>query len=222
MLYAAIIAAFQVLKQLCLKKVQSTELVTNGSLLTPELSEKLIESGLSRICISIQGMTEEKYQEICGYHIDYPRFLKQLDYLYHISRGKCKIHIKTVDLALNWGERESFLRRYQPLCDSIYIDHVIRLFGGVDYDKLHVATDKKIFSDAYAKNRVLVCPPLFYTLYVTPACDVVPCCKTPYPIRYGNLHEITLKQAWNGEKRLAFLCQALQGKRFENPVCNQG
>lgn len=203
------------------EKVQSTELVTNGSLLTPELSEKLIESGLSRICISIQGMTEEKYQEICGYHIDYPRFLKQLDYLYHISRGKCKIHIKTVDLALDGGGGESFLKRYQPLCDSIYIDHVIRLFGGVDYDKLHVAADKRIFSDTKVKNRVWVCPPLFYTLYITPACDVVPCCKTPYPIRYGNLHEITLKQAWNGEKRLVFLCQGLQGKRFENPVCNQ-
>lgn len=85
------------------EKVQSTEMVTNSSLLTPELSEELVGSGLSRICISIQGMTEEKYQEICGYQIDYPRFLEQLEYLYHISRGKCKIHIKTVDLALSGG-----------------------------------------------------------------------------------------------------------------------
>ncbi|RLA98495.1 MAG: radical SAM protein, partial [Deltaproteobacteria bacterium] len=46
------------------------EIITNGSLLTPKLSDSLISAGLSRLIVSIQGTTKEKYKEISGVNID--------------------------------------------------------------------------------------------------------------------------------------------------------
>ena len=37
------------------------EIVTNGILLTKEMSDRLINSGLDRLRISLQGLDEEKY-----------------------------------------------------------------------------------------------------------------------------------------------------------------
>ena len=42
------------------------EILTDASLLTPNLSDSLISSGLSRLVVSLQGTREEKYKEMCG------------------------------------------------------------------------------------------------------------------------------------------------------------
>ncbi|MDA0036155.1 radical SAM protein [Brachyspira hyodysenteriae] len=51
-----------------------TVLVTNGSLLTKENSDKLIESNIKTIRISLQGINEEDYYKTCGYKIDFKSF----------------------------------------------------------------------------------------------------------------------------------------------------
>ena len=38
-------------------------ITSNGSILTPRIINKLIDSGLDRIKISIQGITQETYEE---------------------------------------------------------------------------------------------------------------------------------------------------------------
>lgn len=58
------------------------EITTNGSLLTHELSDSLIEAGLTRLLISVQGVTEEAYKAICGYAVDMQRFLEEIRYFY--------------------------------------------------------------------------------------------------------------------------------------------
>jgi molybdenum cofactor biosynthesis enzyme MoaA len=49
---------------------QTVELLTNASLLTPKLSDALISAGLSRLVVSLQGTSSEKYAEVCGAPID--------------------------------------------------------------------------------------------------------------------------------------------------------
>ena len=56
------------------------ELLTNGSLLTPETSKSLISAGLSRLVISLQGTTKEHYQKISGVNIDFKTFIENLKY----------------------------------------------------------------------------------------------------------------------------------------------
>ena len=117
------------------------EIVTNASLLTPELGKKLVDAGLTRLCISLQGITSEKYREICGADIDYLIFYENIKKFYEYSRGRCKLHIKTVDLALDEGEDKLFMEMYGSICDTIFIDKVAPVFKGVDYEGIVLDTE---------------------------------------------------------------------------------
>ena len=42
---------------------ESIDIVTNGSMLVPDLSRRLVDAGTSRIRVSIQGVSQEKYRQ---------------------------------------------------------------------------------------------------------------------------------------------------------------
>ena len=86
------------------------EVTTNASLLTNDMSDRLIESGLTRLLVSIQGTTAEKYKEVCGYNLDMQNFLSQLEYFY-AHRKDCKVYIKTIDVALDGKDDEQKLKQ---------------------------------------------------------------------------------------------------------------
>lgn len=196
------------------------EIVTNASLLTPELGQDLIDAGLTRLCVSLQGLTAEKYDEICGVKINYDEFYHNLKHFYTYSRGKCKLHIKTVDISLEDGEEEKFFEMYEPICDTIHIDKIVPVFKGVDYQNM--VLDKEAYTtDRYKENEKVCCSSTFYTLYTLADGKIAPCCDHPQPIIYGNIHEMGLVEAWNSEKRKNFLIQHLTHRRCENSICAQ-
>ena len=51
------------------------EIITNGSLLNPEMNQKLIDSKIDRIRISIEALDAEGYKSITGAEIDYAKFI---------------------------------------------------------------------------------------------------------------------------------------------------
>lgn len=196
------------------------EIVTNASLLTPELGRKLVDAGLTRLCISLQGITAEKYEEVCGVKINYADFYNNIKYFYEYSRGKCKLHIKTVDISLEEGEDKKFMELYSPICDTIYIDTVAPVFKGVDYTD--IVQDKETYAaEKYIENEKVCCSPIFYTLYTLADGRIAPCCDHPQPLIYGNIEEMSLVEAWNSERRKKFLVQHLMHKRCENGICAQ-
>lgn len=196
------------------------EIVTNASLLTPELGKKLVDAGLTRLCVSLQGLTAEKYEEVCGVKIDYEEFYHNLKSFFEYSRGKCKLHIKTVDISLAPGEEEKFMEMYAPICDTIYIDKVAPVFKGVDYSDM--VQDMEPYTDEkYAENAKVCCSSIFYTLYTLADGRIAPCCDHPQPLIYGNIADMSLVKAWNSEKRKNFLIQHLTHRRCENGICAQ-
>lgn len=192
------------------------EIVSNASLLTPAMARALIDAGLTRLCVSVQGMTAEKYADICKYKVDMEKFVEQLRYFYKYGRGKCRLHIKVVDMALDAGEDELFLSTFKNICDTIHIDHVIPLFQDMDYEFLS-DEDKGIYQQKL--QDVDVCAPLFYTLYMNAAGDIFPCCIVPYATCYGNVHREDIVSIWNGVRRQKFLEFHLSGKRRTHEVC---
>lgn len=194
------------------------EIVTNASLLTPELGKQLVDAGLTRLCISLQGLTSVRYKEVCGVEIDYPVFYENIKEFYEYSRGKCKLHIKIVDMALDEGEDVTFMKMYSPLCDTIYIDKVAPVFKGVDYDGI-VQDTESYTENEYEKNAAVCCSPVFYTLYTLADGRIVPCCDHPQPLSYGNIDHISLVDAWNSQRRRDFLIQHLKHHRCDNAIC---
>lgn len=199
---------------------ENYEIVTNASMLTHDMTKALVDSGLTRLCISLQGVSSQKYKEICGYSMDYKEFYDNIVFFYNYSRGKCKLHIKTVDISLDEGEDELFYEMYGPYCDTIHIDDVQPVFKGIDYSQI-VKNHDYIAEDVFKKYAYVCCSPIFYTLYTLADGSIAPCCDNPQPIIYGNVDDETLLEVWNGDKRKGFLMQHLEHRRTENAICAQ-
>ena len=66
------------------------EIVTNASVLTHELSRQLIDAGLTRLCVSIQGITDQKYLDICQAKVKFANIVDELSYFYNYINKKRK------------------------------------------------------------------------------------------------------------------------------------
>lgn len=203
-----------------LQLANAYEIVTNASLLSPELGKCLVDAGLTRLCISLQGLSATKYQEICGVRINYQQLYNNIKEFYEYSRNRCKLHIKTVDIALDPGEEKLFFDQYASICDTIHIDQVVPAFQGVDYKDILI--DAESYSqNIYRANEKVCCPKIFYTLYTLADGRIAPCCDHPQPMIYGHINQMSLIDAWNGKKRKDFLIQHLEHRRCENGVCRK-
>lgn len=187
-------------------------LTTNSLLLTKETSRKLIDAGLTRIICSIQGVTSKKYHEVCGTTVNYEELLDNIRYFYNYSRGRCKVHVKTVDIALETGEQELFLEMFNEISDTIGIEEVVPAFDGVDYSTM---------INKFAYRDIKCCNKPFYTIGVVADGTIVQCCHHPSPILLGNVNTTTLFDAWNSRGRRDFLVDQLKGLRHENEICRK-
>ena len=198
---------------------QRIEVTTNGSLLTEDVSNRLIGAGLTRLLISIQGTTKEKYKKICGYDIDYERFVDQIRYFYQ-NRNKCKLFIKTVDVAIdNETERKDFFDVFSPICDEINIEKIIKACEDVSYEEFAPHDiDETTRYNAPLKRKVC-CDTLFMYLNIHSNGDA-DCCGCKYPPLYvGNIYKNRLREIWNGEIHRHIMKLHLLGKRWEIKEC---
>lgn len=208
------------------KKKDVSELVatvTNGSKLNPELNQALIDSGLDRIRISVEAVSEEGYLEIAGAKIDLEQFAANIRDLHGRSLkagGSCEIYVKTVDVAVETKEKqERFYQLFEEACDRIFIDCVTPIWAG--WEEINERFDiKKIGSHKQEWQRVRVCPYPFYNLCVTPDGIVNACCADwKRELALGDLKEQSLVEIWNGENLCRFWMDMLSGHKDQYPIC---
>ncbi len=194
------------------------DIITNASLLDEAYSDELIDAGLDVLRVSLQGISAEKYEKICNYKIDFARFVNRLGYFYS-HRKKCKVFLKTVDAALEFGEDEKFYEIFSPISDRIYVDKVKPVYDGVNYSE----NEKDLSTDRYGTmhGRRMVCPQPFYMLSLWANGDVTPCDALYKASPLGNVYTRSLKQMWNGEIHREFCRLQLKGKRMEHPACSK-
>ena len=130
----------------CCSMIRTT---TNGSLLTPELCNELVDSGLDYIKISIEGMSSEDYQKLCDVKIDFDALVEKIRYLYTVSRGKLEIGTKIISSAFNSQvERQRYLDLFSPISDYTYIRNV--QLNWAEFDEMVIPDGSE--DGVYAKN----------------------------------------------------------------------
>lgn len=196
------------------KVADRTEIVTNGSLLTHELSDALIAAGLDRLRVSLQGMSAQRYREICGKMIDFDRFVEQLKYFYQ-RKTSTDVYIKIIDVAMEEeGDRERFEAFFAPIADTIAVEYAIPFVPEIDLGA--ISGNNKQGDQVHSS----VCAMPFYMLVVYPNGDVLPCCATEFPTVFGNVMQESLSDMWNSRVRIQFLLHQLDGA-CTLPVCSQ-
>lgn len=193
------------------------EIVTNGSLLTFEMSDALIAAGLDRLRISIQGTDAAAYERVMGRKFDFDTLVEQINYFY-THKSNTEVFCKIIDVALSSeDDARKFHDIFDSMADETAIEYEIPFVKEVDNAKLK--SDFTRTKTGEIVQDIDVCAMPFYMLVVTPNGDVVPCCSTDVPIVYGNIRHNSLQEIWENGIHNGFCRVQLLGNRYKHPVC---
>lgn len=144
----------------CCEKVDTT---TNASLLNPELSLSIIDAGLDRINISVEGINEEHYAEFSGYKIDYDKFLENIAFFYK-HRKQCEMNIKINGDILTEEQKQQFYDTFGNITDGIFVEHAIDYWPTFKQDKIEINENRGILGNEV--QEVAICPYVFYEMAI--------------------------------------------------------
>lgn len=193
------------------------EIVSNGTLLTPDISQRLIAAGLDRIRISIQGINAEKCRDVAGVDVDFDELVGNIRYFF-THRNHAKIFVKTVATAVPTEEdKEKFLQIFGDISDEMAIEEVIPVIQEIDHS---------VFGSDFTKRhcggeaeRVTVCPFPFYMAVIHPDGSYSPCCSPDIPLSLGNVGITPITEIWGGEALQEFRVAHLAGQRGNATIC---
>ncbi len=175
------------------KGIIDIRLITNGTLLTPELSQKLVTSGLTWISISIDAMKPETYKKIRGGDL---RKLENSITALLDAREKSKqllpvVRVSYISMQVNRDETDDFVAKWSPLVDFIdiqdYLDNI-----GIKTSSIKVDLD-----DALDKWW---CFMPWQRMGITAQGIATPCCTFQgRELPMGDIHQHTITEIWNSE-----------------------
>jgi radical SAM protein with 4Fe4S-binding SPASM domain len=191
------------------------EIISNASLLTNEYSDELIESGLTNLRVSLQGLDSESYEKTCGVAVDFDLLFDRLKYFYEHKKPDMGLFVKIMDVALPNGNADEFYKRFDGFCDRMSVEYVQPVYHAVD------VKNQMTMMDRYGTEHKprFSCPFPFYQLCVWPDGDVHPCDAIYKGCSIGNVHETTLREIWNGEKLRDFRLSQLQNGYKQIKAC---
>lgn len=200
------------------------EILTNGTLLLSDssLGRQLVEAGVTRLIVSIQGMSSQRYQEVCGKPFE-PEAIAA--YLRQLMRGcpGVEIYVKIVDTALSPGaeqeDEKRFYATFDKSCHKMAVERTVPIHPTVDYSTQLDERSNEYTQYGGKRTGVQICPRPFMSMHVLPDGNVIPCYSLEYPLIIGNIKEDSLMNIWEGEKLREFRRQmVLQGRKC-NTVC---
>jgi radical SAM protein with 4Fe4S-binding SPASM domain len=199
----------------------TVDIVTNASLLTEELSDKLIRAKLSTLRVSLEGLSAHDYAETSKANVDFEKLCENIRYFYENSK-KNRVYVKIVDYMLRDDEerKKLFIDTFGPISHSVQIEHLTPTVDGIDYQK--IAGEQHNFSTAQGGNPIRdirICPQPFYMIQVNPDGNIVPCCSMKYPGTFGNVTQTKLSELWNGNALMSFRRAMLSGAENTSEVC---
>lgn len=199
----------------------SVEIVTNGALLSHELSDALIDAGLSRLRISLEGLSSDDYEKHCGKAVDYDQLKEQIEYFY-TGKKETVVYIKIIDYMVKTKEQESeFYRSFERITDQIAIEHLTPTIDEIDYSAMAEGTDLDKPQNGEEILNPQICPMPYYFMQVNPDGNIVACCNTKYPGIIGNIKEQSLYDIWNGEAYNRFRYKMLDGVKQASEACGK-
>ena len=194
------------------------EFFTNGTLLTPQLSKDIAQTGVDRVKISLQGLNDEKYKQVCGKNISYKELHDNIEYFSSI-KNNTELFVKIIDIGLE-DNYDLFLKQFS-FADRLFVERVQTWFHEVDYSTI---ISQKLSSNVKNKYGTYVdvpnvCPVPFYRFYIDVTGNVFYCYSIRKPATVFNCLEKSLVDIWNSKERYSFLCSLLKNGRIGNNAC---
>ncbi|MCM1226220.1 MAG: radical SAM protein [Clostridium sp.] len=177
--------------------------VTNGSLLSPELNDKLVDSGLDVLKVSIEGIDNNDYKNLCGADVDINTIVENIRDLYNKKTAKNKnmiIQIKAVNTMLNTADRKkAYFDMFKNCSDSCIIENVKEIWSEFKVDNNAKSSDKWDYERVVGSGNLCSMPLYQMTIHSNGA--VSGCCVDwKFAVVYGNVNEESLRDIWHSDK----------------------
>lgn len=186
---------------------------TNAQAMTKELAEALVKAGLSRIIVSMDGLTQATYGAYrIGGNIEKAkaalRYLRKAKEQYG---GKTTIELQCLRLKTNEHEWKELKRQYKALgadCLSLKTAQLYDYENGHDLmpsDPRYSRYEQGAGGLYHRKKRSRGCLRVWSGVVVTTTGEVLPCCyDKSHAYSYGNIQDAPIAELFKNEKAMAF------------------
>jgi MoaA/NifB/PqqE/SkfB family radical SAM enzyme len=195
---------------------------TNGYLLTPELNQRLIQTGLDMVRISVEALSRQDYQDICGVDIDMTSFVENIKHLYQISRNtNTKVSIKILNVALrDDSDASRFYNMFEPISDYTYIQDTTQAWS--EFEAYVPVGNYEAGNIGDMKDEDKICSFALTNMAIHSNGSVGVCPQDwKFATEYGNAADSSLIDLWNSEKLRGFRIAHLSGHRRKIPYCKE-
>lgn len=93
-------------------------------MLNPKLNQELIDAGLDILNISVNGINEEQYKEVCNYEISFEKYLSNIRDFYERKDDKCRLTVKYSDIGYTDEINEKFYEIFGDKCDEMFVETI--------------------------------------------------------------------------------------------------
>jgi MoaA/NifB/PqqE/SkfB family radical SAM enzyme len=198
----------------CCDRVDTT---TNAALLTPDLSLRVIDAGLDRINISVEGVNEEQYKDFSQYKINYRQFVDNIRFFYE-HRKQCEMIVKINGDILTEGQKQEFYDIFGDITDGIFIESIMDCWPNFEQNKIPINQQRGIYGQPI--SEVLVCPYVFYSFAFNSdgTCSL---CFLDWRrnLILGTAHSMTAKEIWENDKLKEYRRMFLRKERGTHSIC---
>ena len=199
-------------------RVDFIDTTTNGTFITPDRLGPVLEAGLDKINISVDGMDEKTYLEFTGVKFDIQQFRDNVRWLY-ANKGKCEVVVKIPGDIITEAQKTEFFEVFGDHADRIFVENFAPCWPNFDTEKhTGVKIQKGIYQQEVGETDM--CPYIFYGYSVNSDGQVSSCfIDWERKLIIGDVRFQTMKEIWNSELMNSLRYQHLEGKRKQNPVC---
>ena len=202
------------------KRVEWIDFSTNGSLLDAKYMNDLKGSGLNRLNISLEGLTESDYllNAKVDFHPDqiYSSLKKLRD-----GNPDFEILVKIPgDFVKTEKRRKLFHDLYEGVADYLFVEELADIWPNFDVNNRAGVEEKNVTQYQKPKSYTNVCTVILYSMVINSDGTVSACCSDwDQKIIIGDIKTQSLFEIWHSKAHLNLIKTHLDGRRNEHKTC---
>ncbi len=190
---------------------------TNGLLLTESKIEQLLDSGLTRVMVSLDAFTKETHEKI-RVGSNFERVLENIELFLNRRTQSGQqlplLRVSLVRLSFNEGEIDSFIEYWRTRADYVAIQEFASPDPARDFEGFFAGSRSML--DEYS------CPQPWQRLIIQGDGAALPCCSQfGQELELGNVKQQSIRAIWHSPTMSSLRLLHKQGRYRDNSPCNK-